>query len=576
MKKILSIIALGAAVMAASAQQFGDTITLTYKLHGQTRKFATVFTEEKDGGVKMDWSIVRNLKLWEGSYTMLPGSVARGNRVSYLMPEDGNHVVLPAGETFAMLSRESFDSLAAGYTAIINGAKWTPSLQRTNTTLEAVSDEGAKMSVALTPGFPLIISMQNNPLEINWTASWKAVYDRQAMKEVYENPDKSGGIYYAYPYSDDVMLEIPDGYKVSHMSHYGRHGSRWVIRDYEYNILIDTLSSRQLTPYGEDVLRRVKLLADHAKGHKGELTPLGERQHRGIAERMYRRFPELFVDSTAIQAYSSTEPRCIISMAAFSERLKELNPALQISRHASPGDMRFISYSNSDAKAVNDSASVWWGELLAHRESVLNPERLMKSIFIDPVDYKSGVYLAMLLHDIAVDTQDAEPGVELLDIFTLDELYALWQSLNYKMYYLHGNNPKTDCAGPRSADNLVNHFVADIDSAVAGGVQPVTLRFGHDTALLRLLARMGVEGADAVVDNPDDYSKRWVDFSLTPMAGNLQVILLTSDKVDSEPLVIFRLNERPVALTALKSDYPEMIYPWSAVKRSLDTFNFDR
>lgn len=569
MKKLFSILALGVAALTVSAQNFGDTITLTYKLHGQTRKFATVFSKEKDGAVKLDWSIVRNLKLWEGSYTMLPRSVASGSRISYLMPEDGNHVTLPEGETFAMLSQETFDLLLAGNPAKINGATWTPSPIRSNTALEAVSDEGARMSVALTPGFPLIVSMQNNPLEINWTASWKVAYDRQAMKEIYENPDKSGGIYYAYPYSDDVMLEIPDGYKVSHMSHYGRHGSRWVIRDYEYDILIDTLSTRRLTPYGEDVLRRVKLLADHARGHKGELTPLGERQHRGIAERMYRRFPELFVDSTAIQAYSSTEPRCIISMAAFSERLKELNPALQISRHASPGDMRFISYSNPDAKAVNDSSSAWWGKLLAHRESVLNPDRLMKSIFVDPVDYKSGVYLAMLLHDIAIDTQDAEPGIELLDIFTLDELYALWQSLNYKMYYLHGNNPRTDFAGPRSADNLVRHFVADIDSAIAGSVQPVTLRFGHDTALLRLLARMGVEGADAVIYDPGDYSKHWVDFSLTPMAGNLQVILLTSDKAGNEPLVVFRLNERPVALTALKTNYPDNIYPWSAVKKSM-------
>lgn len=568
MKKLLGLLTIALATLSASAQLPGDTITLNYKLHGQSRKFKTVFTLTDDGGARVDWSIVRNLKLWEGSYTMLPESVARGNRISYLMPEDGNNVTLPQGETFAILSQQSFDSLLAGYTTQINGATWTP-VARSNQAIESVSDEGARMSVALTPGFPLIISMQDNPLEIDWTATWKPTYTLPARQLISEKPERSGGIYFAYPFNDDIILDIPEGYNVAHMSHYGRHGSRWVIRDYEYDILIDTLSTRQLTPLGTDVLRRVRLLADHARGHKGELTPLGERQHREIAERMFRRFPTLFSDSTAIEAFSSVEPRCIMSMAAFSERLKELNPSLQITRHASPGDMAFISFSNPDAKAVNDSSSTLWGQLLAHREAVLNPDRLMKSIFVDPVDHATGVYMAMLLHDIAVDTQDAQPGIELLDIFTIDELYALWQSLNYKMYYLHGNNPATNFAGPRSADNLVKNFIADIDSAIAGKTQPVTLRFGHDTALLRLLARMGVAGADAVVDNPADYHKEWIDFTLTPMAANLQIILLTSPSPDSEPLVMIRLNERPAVITKLIEQYPDGIYPWAVLRRHL-------
>lgn len=390
-----------------------------------------------------------------------------------------------------------------------------------------------------------------------------------AREQIAGTPGKSGGIYYAYPYDSDVMPQVPEGYKVAFISHYGRHGSRWLIKTWEYDEAIAALDSaaqkKGLTPLGSDVLSRLKIIAAQAEGNAGALSPKGERQHRGIAERMVRRFPALFADSARIEAFCSVEPRCIMSMAAFCERMKELNPTLHIQRHASPGDMQFISYSNPEIKAVNNPSSPWWGELETWRDSVLEPQRLMASLFTHPDKVAQPKRLQWILHDIAVDVQDVEPGVELLDIFTDDELFNLWQALNYKMYYLHGNNPATEAAGPKSARNLLNHIIADVDSAATGqrDNRSATLRFGHDTALLRLLALMHIEGASAVIDNPDKYHKYWQDFALTPMAANLQIVLLTSDNGD-EPLVHIRHNERPAKLP-IKEKTPHF-YLWSDVK----------
>lgn len=564
MKRLLYIAILALSSLTAAAQQFGDTITLTYKLHGQTRRFKTCFTRQPSGAVVMDWSIVRNLKLWQGSYTMTRASVASGDRISYLMPEDGNHVTLPEGTTFAMLSLHSYATLASGDPTVIDGSLWTPVAAAADA-IECRSDEGAVMRVSTVKGFPLIVSMQDNPLEIDWTASWQQPMTKLSPREEIDaKGERSGGIYYAYPYTDDVMPDIPAGYKVSHLSHYGRHGSRWVIRDFEYGLLLDTIRGLGLTPLGADVVGRVRMLGEHARGHAGELTPLGERQHRAIAGRMYRRFPHLFADSARVWARSSMEQRCIMSMAAFSESLKELNPALRVERHASPGDMRIIAYSSPEAKAVNADSAAWWGDLLRWRQEKVDPGRLMSALFTDSVSHEDGVFISWLLHNIAVDTQDAEPGVELLDIFTPDELYAHWLPLNYKMYYLHGNNPLTGAAGPKSAQALLDDFIADTDSALAGNAPGVTLRFGHDTALLRLLALMGVEGADAVEADPERYSEVWQDYRLAPMAANLQLILLTGGE-GAEPLVLLRHNERPVSLTGL-TPLPGGYYRWSDVK----------
>ena len=66
---------------------------------------------------------------------------------------------------------------------------------------------------------------------------------KTARQLIEEEPGRSGGIYYAYPYTTDEMPPVPEGYEVSFMSHYGRHGSRWIIKTWEYHESIAALDS---------------------------------------------------------------------------------------------------------------------------------------------------------------------------------------------------------------------------------------------------------------------------------------------------------------------------------------------
>lgn len=574
MNKVFSLIAFLLTALSALAQQPGDTLSVTYKLHGQTRRFKTVYSREENGSMRVDWSIGRNMHLWRGSYTMSPQALASATSLSYLMPEDGNHATLPHSQTWALLSRQQFDNLLQRRSMTLDGTLWQ--LVDSGKTITAKASTGAKMEINNDRAFPLVLSMAGNPAEINWSTKFSQPTPSTARELIAERPERSGGIYYAYPVEIDEIPSLPADYRVSHVSHYGRHGSRWIVKEWEYDYALNSLDSAMkaggLTPLGQDVLDRVKVIVAQGKGRAGELSPLGERQHRGIAERLYSRFPSLFADSCTIDAHSSIEPRCIMSMAAFSERLKELNPRLTVNRRATPGEMAFISWSNPRSKAENDPAAPWWNDLWQWRDSVLDPARLTATLFTAPETVGNPRKLMWVLHDLAVDVQDVEPGVELLDIFTPSELYALWTINNYKMYYLHGNNPSTHAAGPASARALLDHIIADVDSAVSGhhGSRTVTLRFGHDTALMRLLALMKIEGTDAVVNNPQDIEKRWMDFTITPMAANLQLIVATPlDSLSGqEPLVLLRHNERPVAISGLPATSGGW-YPWSLLRSEL-------
>lgn len=82
-----------------------------------------------------------------------------------------------------------------------------------------------------------------------------------------------------------------------------------------------------------------------AKGRYGELTPLGARQHRGIAERMYKNFPEIFKGQVEIDARSTVVIRCILSMMAECNQLQALNPKLRFKNDASYHDMYYMNFS---------------------------------------------------------------------------------------------------------------------------------------------------------------------------------------------------------------------------------------
>lgn len=150
----------------------GDTLKVAYKLHGQTRRFKFVYMQSPGGGLDLHWSIVRNLKLWQGCYSMSGDAVMNATGQSFLMPEDGNMVKLDDGETFGMISVAAFDQLATKGEFHYNGVTYKRSgyaesgLGRLIEVRDAM--EGGRMWILENRKLPLIVKMEDNPLEINW------------------------------------------------------------------------------------------------------------------------------------------------------------------------------------------------------------------------------------------------------------------------------------------------------------------------------------------------------------------------------------------------------------------------
>ena len=184
------------------------------------------------------------------------------------------------------------------------------------------------------------------------------------FEEISANLNKAGGVYLAYPQVDTKQTPAPKGYKPFYVSHYGRHGSRYLLGDRDYQWIIQLMqkadASNSLTSLGKDVLSRLEKVWIEAEGRAGDLTPLGVRQHQGIAERMAKNFPEVFRGKRHISARSTVVCRCAMSMVAFGDRLKGLNPQLDISYEMSEKYMSYLNYHTDISNAFTHGEKGPW------------------------------------------------------------------------------------------------------------------------------------------------------------------------------------------------------------------------
>ena len=116
------------------------------------------------------------------------------------------------------------------------------------------------------------------------------------------NVKKMAGSVYAYEAPTEPLTPAPKGFKPVYLTHFGRHGSRYLDNasnyDRPYNYLKEASDAGMLTDFGKDVLRRLEIIRAEADQRAGDLTQKGMQQHRDIARRMVENYPELFTNDS--------------------------------------------------------------------------------------------------------------------------------------------------------------------------------------------------------------------------------------------------------------------------------------
>ena len=396
-----------------------------------------------------------------------------------------------------------------------------------------------------------------------------------AREQIAAMPERAGGIYHSYEYLPGPAVPAPKGYVPFYISHYGRHGSRWHTSEKIYaeplGILRKADSAGVLTPKGRDLLAKVEVIAADARDRYGDLSPRGVAEHRGIAERMYKAYPEVFSTGDGrecyVQSRSTLVPRCMLSMAAANERLKELNPAIDITREASK---RYLDYMfrMTEANKIKKEIKQRIAEL---REREIDPSRFVRALVTDPLlvgNRKEQLRFMNDLYCVASVMQDVDYlDCSFYDLFTPDELYAFYAVRNYQMYLEEGPSAEFGHRALSDAVPLLRNFVAEADEAIATGALSASLRYGHDVNVIPLVGLMGIEGCDTRESDYRKVDQAWSCWRVTPMATNIQLVFFRRPD-GGDVLVKFLFNERESRIR-LESDLAPY-YRWNDVKRYFD------
>ena len=392
-----------------------------------------------------------------------------------------------------------------------------------------------------------------------------------SREELLSHMELTAGNYANYPLPTGHLTPAPEGYEPFYITHYGRHGSRYMTSDKHYRRLrhqLDTARSLGLlTDYGKDVRSRIKVAAADAKDRAGELTTLGARQHKAIARRMYDNYPSLLSRPLSVFANSSNSRRVMLSMANFVLELKSLNPSLDFKMDASEHDLYYIKSNKSIVVPDNDTDDGLYRKLSKFKKKMLSGQPQMEAIFKDPKRAKTFIdpyTFADDLYNVAADMYCVpELGLSFDDVFGEEGMIDGFRAYNASWCLWEGLMPGAKPSYYRIYP-LLQNFLDDADAVIAEGGYGLRLRFGHDSVVLPLAYILGFQEAVNATDDMEDLHHRFSIFRLIPMAANIQWVFFRKEGSD-DILVKFLMNENETSIPLRTDCYP--YYHWSDVER---------
>ena len=398
------------------------------------------------------------------------------------------------------------------------------------------------------------------------------LFETSAKDEIAANRYLAGSNYLDYDrqLSTKALTPAPKGYEPFYMSHYGRHGSRWLIVDGEYTRPLGTLRSAKeagkLTPLGEETLKKLEDFYPTSDKRLGDLTTVGERQHHGIGKRMVQNFPEIFkARDLKIDARSTVVTRCILSMIAECEELAAANPTAQIHNDVSESLQYYLNQPwdgivRQEGRNTGDKETNYYSQKYTH------PERLMKQLFNDQQwvynNVNSGDFMRRLF-DVATNMQSHDTDIELLSLFTDEELYDQWRIRNIGWYLDYGASPVSGQKMPFSQRNLLRNIIETADTVTQ---TQATLRFGHEVCVMPLACLLELDNCGMSVENLDSLDTYWRNYRIFPMGCNIQLVFYRPKKGKTgDILVKALLNEREAYMPTQTDCWP--YYKWQDLRQ---------
>ena len=391
--------------------------------------------------------------------------------------------------------------------------------------------------------------------------------------------EEYAGVFRLYPAADLRCGDAPDGYEPIYVSHYGRHGSRYVIDEKQYEDVLSVLTAAaeagKLTELGQSIYQRFSEIYPLLKWREGELSKIGVEQHKLIAKRMYWSYPEIFKSKDArVEAVTTMLSRTMMSMTSFCESLMEEDINLDITQEATIKNIRplnpFAVQSElvpaDEKRYIKGTNTLWWESFSEFMNNTIKTEAFIARIFADssyaetictPLKFMRDLYyVAVHLHGTD------QCNVSLADAFTEDELKLLWECDNAKYYMERGPGINPVYPSEQFGVYVLEDFIDRAEEDLAQDRPMARLRFGHDGCMMVLYAVMGLPGWSDTAKDYSDVKNVWHNYDV-PMAANVQMVFYKGRQAD-DILVRLYINEKIQAMPF--EPVGDGLYKWDDVR----------
>lgn len=381
---------------------------------------------------------------------------------------------------------------------------------------------------------------------------------------------KAGCLFHSYEFDSISDTPPPAGFKPFYISHYGRHGSRYHTQEKyfaeSYITLEKAWASGNLTVDGEHLLKQADSLYRMHDGMLGMLTAKGVREQKTLAKRMCERFPEVFAGRgmRQIESYSSDYPRCILSLAAFTGSILSQYPNIEVSYESGERCSRYLRITEPYAPSkeyyyhlMHDAIekSCDWNSVM--EKLFLNPAL----VEITPYEMASHIWGAWAICECVEDVH-----IDIMRYFTREQLFNTWKLRSLYYYQILAKSDRFGEAPAIGTAILLKDFLEKADNAIVSGNTAATLRFGHDSTLMPLMALVGIDEFDDWHTESDPIIAKWDLGSHVCMGSNFQMVFYRNKT--GKILVKILYNEKETTIPAI-SPFCDCYYEWDAFRTYL-------
>ena len=377
---------------------------------------------------------------------------------------------------------------------------------------------------------------------------------------------------------------VPAGYKPVFINHVGRHGARHLTKDVNttlaYHLLQQADSANALSAQGKKLWQMVIALQKIEHGSVKFISAEGKNELKGIGERMYANYSNVFKGKPNIDIAVTKEIRTKQSADAFLGGLNsKMQDSAAVSFYNDDTDLRFYDLSPAYKDFEDEVAKCAFKSALKKSEgyTALNKTiaaRFFTGDFLSKLDestkekFTDDVF-GFLTIVYSLKYEVAQNGYTPADtdfnqFFTCAELQKLGKLDDADNYLVKGPGTNNDGIQVRIAAPLLADFIKASDEFIKTGKYNARLRFAHAETIAPFAAILQIAAADKATTNIMEFEKKWQTSKIIELSSNIQWIFYKrTGKPDC--LVKVLLNEKEAHIDGLnKASFP--YYKWTDLR----------